>query len=25
VLDRMRDMNLRLLSVTEVEAYSSDQ
>ena len=25
VLDRIRDMNLRLISVTEVEAYSSDQ
>ena len=25
VLDRIRDMNLRLISVTEAEAYSSDQ
>jgi hypothetical protein len=25
VLDRIRDMNLRLISVTEVEANSSDQ
>jgi len=25
VLDRIRDMNLRLISVTEVEAHSSDQ
>jgi hypothetical protein len=24
VLDRIRDMNLRLISVTEVEAHSSD-
>ena len=24
VLDRIRDMNLRLISVTEVEAYPSD-
>ena len=25
VLDRIRDMNLRLISVTEVEAQASDQ
>ena len=25
VLDRIRDMNLRLISVAEVEAHSSDQ